>query len=181
MTNLKAKYQELIKDYMMKKYKYSSVMQVPKLEKIVINSGVGDATKDAKLVESAKNEIEAITGQKAIFTVSKKSIATFRLRENQNIGVKVTLRGERMWNFVEKLVNIALPRTKDFKGIPVNSFDGRGNYTLGIKEQIIFTEVEFDQVKKVRGFDVTFVTSVKNNEEAFDLLTAIKLPFQRKK
>ncbi|MDR1235123.1 MAG: 50S ribosomal protein L5 [Mycoplasmataceae bacterium] len=179
--NLKAKYGKLIKDALMSEYKYKSVMQVPKLEKIVINAGVGDAASDAKFIEAMTNEILVITGQKPVLTKSKKAIATFKLRENQAIGVKVTLRGERMWNFVENLINVALPRVRDFKGLSNNSFDGRGNYTIGIKEQIIFTEVNYDDIKKVRGFDVTFVTSTKKNEVAKAMLKAIGLPFAKQR
>lgn len=180
-NTLTKKYQELIKNALMTDGAYKSVMQLPKLEKIVINSGVGDATSDAKLLESVVNELTAITGQKPVITRSKKAIATFKLRENQGIGAKVTLRGEKMWNFIENLINIALPRVRDFKGIPNNSFDHHGNYTLGIKEQIIFTEINYDDVKKIRGFDVTFVTSSNNDEQARKLLKAIGLPFAKTK
>lgn len=180
MKNLTKKYRDLISKAMMEQFNYKSVMQIPRLEKIVINSGVGDATNDAKLLELAFNEIMAITGQKPIKTKSKKAIATYKLRENQEIGVKVTLHGENMWNFVEKLVNVALPRVRDFKGLKSNAFDGQGNYTIGIKEQIIFTEINYDDVKKVRGFDVTFVTSTNKNEEAKALLATIGLPFSKR-
>ncbi|MDR1991794.1 MAG: 50S ribosomal protein L5 [Mycoplasmataceae bacterium] len=179
--HLKTKYEKLIKDALFSQFKYKSVMQVPKLEKIVINAGVGDAAADVKFIEAMANEIQAITGQKPVLTKSKKAIATFKLRENQTIGVKVTLRGERMWNFVENLVNIALPRVRDFKGLSNNSFDGRGNYTLGIKEQIIFTEINYDDIKRVRGFDVTFVTSTKKDQVAKELLKAIGLPFAKQR
>ena len=155
-------------------------MQTPRLEKICINAGIGDATNDPKLLEAAAAELEAITGQKPVLTRAKKAIATFKLRENQAIGAKVTLRGEKMWNFVENLVNIALPRVRDFKGLPYNSFDGQGNYTIGIKEQIIFTEINFDQIKRVRGFNVTFVTSTSNKDESRALLKAIGLPIVTK-
>lgn len=181
MTKLKEKYEKLIKDALMAEFKYKSVMQIPKLEKIVINAGVGDAASDAKLIEAMAKEIELISGQKPILTKSKKAIATFKLRENQPIGVKVTLRKERMWNFVENLINIALPRVRDFKGLSNNSFDGQGNYTIGIKEQIIFTEINYDDIKKVRGFDVTFVTSTNKNDVARAMLTAIGLPFAKKR
>ncbi len=180
-NTLTKKYQEQIKNALMTDGAYKSVMQLPKLEKIVINSGVGDATSDAKLLESVVNELTAITGQKPVITRSKKAIATFKLRENQGIGAKVTLRGEKMWNFIENLINIALPRVRDFKGIPNNSFDHHGNYTLGIKEQIIFTEINYDDVKKIRGFDVTFVTSSNDDEQARKLLKAIGLPFAKTK
>lgn len=178
--SLKHKYQDKITAALSEEFKYKSPMQVPTIEKIVINAGIGDATKDSKFIEAAYNEIQAITGQKPVKTKSKKAIATFKLRENQAIGVKVTLRGELMWNFIEKLINIALPRVRDFKGVPKNSFDGRGNYTLGIKEQIIFTEVNFDDIKRVRGFDVTIVTSTDSNEQAFALLKAIGMPFSKR-
>ncbi len=178
-NTLTKKYQEIIKNALMADNQYKSVMQLPKLEKVVINSGVGDATTDAKLLESVVQELTAITGQKPVITRSKKAIATFKLRENQGIGAKVTLRGEKMWNFIENLINVALPRVRDFKGIPNSSFDGHGNYTLGIKEQIIFTEINYDQVKKIRGFDVTFVTSSKDDEQARKLLEAIGLPFAK--
>ncbi len=177
---LNKKYKDLITKEMMTQFNFKSVMQVPRLEKIVINSGIGDATNDTKLIDVAVNELQNITGQKPIKTKSKKAIATYKLREKQEIGVKVTLHGETMWNFVEKLVNVALPRVRDFKGLKNTSFDGQGNYTIGIKEQIIFPEIVYDEVKKVRGFDVTFVTSAKNNEEAKALLTTIGLPFGKR-
>ncbi|MDR2847017.1 MAG: 50S ribosomal protein L5 [Mycoplasmataceae bacterium] len=179
-TDWKKIYSEKIKTKLMADFKYTSVMQVPTIEKVVINAGVGDATKDAKMIEAAFNEIQNISGQKPVMTKSKKAIATFKLRENQAIGVKVTLRGELMWNFIAKLINIALPRVRDFKGIPKNAFDGHGNYTLGIKEQIIFTEVNYDDIKRIRGFDVTFVTNAKNDQQALAVLQAIGLPFGRK-
>ena len=159
---------------------YTNVNQVPKLEKISINKGIGDIASDAKLVEAAAKEIEVITGQKPILTKSKKAIATFKIREGQAIGVKVTLRGEKMYNFLDNLINVALPRVRDFKGLPANSFDGQGNYTLGIKEQIIFPEINFDEVKKVRGFNVTFVTSTNDKKQALSLLKAIGLPIVTK-
>ncbi|MDR3249802.1 MAG: 50S ribosomal protein L5 [Mycoplasmataceae bacterium] len=180
MTNWKKKYNDKISKDLMQEYKYSSIMQIPRLEKIVINAGVGDATKDAKMIESMYNEIQAITAQKPIMTMSKKAIATFKLRENQNIGVKVTLRGNKMWNFVANLINVALPRVRDFKGLPKNAFDGRGNYTIGIKEQIIFTEINFDQIKRIRGFDITFVTSTNDDKQSFSLLKSIGLPFGKR-
>ena len=177
--NLKTKYNKFISEALMTEFKYKSIMQVPKLEKVIINAGVGDATNDAKLIEAMANEVELITGQKPILTKSKKAIATFKLREDQAIGVKVTLRGERMWHFIENLVKIALPRVRDFKGLSQKAFDGHGNYTIGIKEQIIFTEINYDDIKKVRGFDVTFVTSTNDNKQAFALLKAIGLPFMK--
>ncbi len=180
MENLVQKYRKLTQEKLMAEYNYKSVMQVPKLEKIVINSGVGDATNDPKLLEAVYKELELITGQKPILTKSKKAIATFKLRENQNIGAKVTLRGNIMYNFLENLINIAIPRIRDFKGLNPNSFDGQGNYTMGIKEQIIFTEINYDDIKKIRGFDITFVTSTKKDQEALSLLLALGLPIIKK-
>lgn len=174
------KYQAKIVEVLKPQFNYTNIMQTPRLEKICINAGIGDATNDPKLLEAAAAELEAITGQKPVLTRAKKAIATFKLRENQAIGAKVTLRGEKMWNFVENLVNIALPRVRDFKGLPYNSFDGQGNYTIGIKEQIIFTEINFDQIKRVRGFNVTFVTSTSNKDESRALLKAIGLPIVTK-
>ena len=179
--SLSQKYHELLVNALTKELNFDSVMQVPKLEKIVINAGVGDATTDAKLIEAMVNEIQLITGQKPIKTKSKKAIATFKLRENQEIGVKVTLRGEKMWSFIEKLIHIALPRVRDFRGLSNNSFDGHGNYTLGIKEQNIFLEVNYDDIKRIRGFDITFVTSTNKDDEARAMLVAIGLPFMKKK
>lgn len=173
-------YLDKIAKSLTEEFKYTNVMQVPKLEKICINAGIGDAASDAKLIEQAAKEIEQITGQKPVLTRAKKAIATFKVREGQPIGVKVTLRGEKMWNFVENLVNIALPRVRDFKGLPANSFDQQGNYTMGIKEQIIFTEINFDEIKRVRGFNITFVTSTNNKEETRALLKAIGLPIVSK-
>lgn len=163
----------------MQKYNYTSVMQVPKLEKIVINIGVGDATTNSKLLDAAVNELELITGAKPVVTKAKKSIAGFKLREGQAIGCKVTLRGEKMYTFLEKLIRISLPRVRDFRGVSPKAFDGRGNYTLGIKEQMIFTEIEYDNIVKSRGMDIVFVTSAKTNEEAFDLLNGIGIPFRK--
>ena len=179
-ARLKAKYKTECVPALMEKFKYTSVMQVPHLEKVVINVGVGDATQNSKFLDDAVADLTIITGQKPVLTRAKKAIATFKLRENQAIGAKVTLRGEKMWNFVENLVNIALPRVRDFKGLPYNSFDGQGNYTIGIKEQIIFTEINFDQIKRVRGFNVTFVTSTSNKDESRALLKAIGLPIVTK-
>lgn len=173
-------YLDKIAKSLTEQFKYTNVMQVPRLEKICINAGIGDATSDAKLIEQAAKEIEQITGQKPVLTKAKKAIATFKVREGQPIGVKVTLRGEKMWNFVENLVNIALPRVRDFKGLPGNSFDKQGNYTMGIKEQIIFTEINFDEIKRVRGFNITFVTSTNNKEETKALLKAIGMPIVTK-
>lgn len=179
MNRLKEKYVKEIVPSLKSKYNYSSVMQVPKLEKIVLNIGVGDATQNSKLLEVAVAELEAITGAKPVITKAKKSIAGFKLREGQAIGCKVTLRGEKMWTFLEKLIRISLPRVRDFRGVSSKAFDGRGNYTLGIKEQIIFPEIEYDNIVKSRGMDIVFVTTAKTNEEAFDLLDGIGIPFRK--
>lgn len=179
MNRLKEKYVNEIVPSLMQKYNYTSVMQAPKLEKIVINIGVGDATTNSKLLDAAVNELELITGAKPVVTKAKKSIAGFKLREGQAIGCKVTLRGEKMYTFLEKLIRISLPRVRDFRGVSPKAFDGRGNYTLGIKEQMIFTEIEYDNVVKSRGMDIVFVTSAKTNEEAFDLLNGIGIPFRK--
>ena len=173
---LEKEYKTKIADELQKQFKYQNVMQIPKLEKVCINMGIGAEANDAKAVEQSAKEIEAITGQKPVLTKAKNAIATFKIRENQPIGVKVTLRGERMWNFVRNLVSIALPRVRDFKGLPKNSFDGNGNYTMGVKEQIIFPEINFDQVKRVKGFNITFVTSTKDKDQDRALLKAIGLP-----
>ena len=179
MNRLKDKYVNEIVPSLMQKYNYTSVMQAPKLEKIVINIGVGDATTNSKLLDAAVNELELITGAKPVVTKAKKSIAGFKLREGQAIGCKVTLRGEKMYTFLEKLIRISLPRVRDFRGVSPKAFDGRGNYTLGIKEQMIFTEIEYDNIVKSRGMDIVFVTSAKTNEEAFDLLNGIGIPFRK--
>ena len=161
------------------KYDYKSVMEIPKLEKIVINVGVGDATTNSKLLDAAVNDLTVITGQKPVITKAKKSIAGFHVREGQSIGCKVTLRGEAMYNFMDKLISIALPRVRDFRGISPKAFDGRGNYTLGVKEQLIFSEIEYDNVVKVRGMDIVFVTTAKSNQEAYDLLNELGMPFRK--
>ena len=179
MNRLKEKYTKEIVPSLKEKYNYKSVMQVPKLEKVVINIGVGDATQNSKLLEAACEELEQITGAKPVITKAKKSIAGFKLREGQAIGCKVTLRGENMWTFVEKLIRISLPRVRDFRGVSSKAFDGRGNYTLGIKEQIIFPEIEYDNIVKSRGMDIVFVTTANTNEEAFDLLDGIGIPFRK--
>ena len=179
MNRLKEKYVNEIVPSLMQKYNYTSVMQAPKLEKIVINIGVGDATTNSKLLDAAVNELELITGAKPVVTKAKKSIAGFKLREGQAIGCKVTLRGEKMYTFLEKLIRISLPRVRDFRGVSPKAFDGRGNYTLGIKEQMIVTEIEYDNIVKSRGMDIVFVTSAKTNEEAFDLLNGIGIPFRK--
>lgn len=179
MNRLKEKYQNEIVPSLREKYNYTSVMEVPKLDKIVVNMGVGDATTNSKLLDAAIKDMEIITGQKPIATKSKKAIAGFKLREDQPIGCKVTLRGENMYNFLDKLVSITLPRVRDFRGISSKSFDGRGNYTLGLTEQLIFSEIEYDNVVKVRGMDIVMVTTAKTNEEAYDLLKGFGMPFKK--
>ena len=176
---LEEKYTKEIKDALMKKYSYKSVMQIPKLEKIVINMGVGDARENSKAVESAANDLTLITGQKAVITKAKKSVATFKVREGMNIGCKVTLRGSKMYEFTDRLFNAALPRVRDFRGINPNSFDGRGNYALGIKEQLIFPEIDYDKIDKIRGMDIIFVTTAHTDEEARELLTLMGAPFMK--
>ena len=177
MSRLKEKYLNEIKDEMQKKFEYKNVMQIPKLDKIVINMGVGEAKENAKILDTAVKDLETITGQKAVVTRAKNSVANFKLREGQPIGCKVTLRGERMYEFLDRLVNLALPRVRDFRGVNPNAFDGRGNYALGIKEQIIFPEIEYDKVDKVRGMDIIFVTTANTDEEARELLTLFIMPF----
>ena len=179
MSTLKERYEKEIKPELIKEFNYTSSMEAPKLDKIVINMGVGEGAKDDKFIEAAKADLEAITGQHAVITKAKHSIAGFKIREGQPIGVKVTLRGENMYNFMEKLIKVALPRVRDFRGISNRAFDGKGNYTLGIKEQIIFPEIEYDKVVKVRGMDVVFVTTAKNNDEALKLLEAFGMPFRK--
>lgn len=179
MNRLKEKYEKEIVSSLREKYNYKSIMEVPKLDKIVVNIGCGDATGNSKLLEAAMKDLEAITGQKPIATKSKKSIAGFKLREGQAIGCKVTLRGENMYNFLDKLISITLPRVRDFRGISNKSFDGRGNYTLGLTEQLIFSEIEYDNVVKVRGMDIVFVTTAKTNEESLDLLKGFGMPFKK--
>lgn len=179
MNSLKKQYNEQIVPELIKKHNYTTVMAVPKLEKIVVNMGVGDATLNSKLLDVAVSELEKITGKTPVITKAKKSIAGFKLREGQAIGCKVTLRGEAMYTFLEKLVRIVLPRVRDFRGISPKAFDGRGNYTLGIKEQTIFPEIVYDEVVKVRGMDIVFVTTAKTNEEALDLLKGFNLPFKK--
>ncbi len=178
MSNLKTLYKETIVKDLMKEFNYKSVMQVPKLEKIVINMGIGEGARDEKFIEAALSDLETITGQKAVVTKARKSIAGFKLREGQTIGVKVTLRDEKMYYFMEKLIKVALPRVRDFRGISKSSFDGHGNYTLGIKEQLIFPEIEYDNVLKIRGMDIVFVTTANTNAEAESLLKAFKMPFR---
>ena len=178
-SRLKDMYKNEIVDAMIKKFGYKNVMEVPKLDKIVINMGVGEAKENAKVLESAVSDMETITGQKAIVTKAKHSIANFKIREGQSIGCKTTLRGDKMYEFLDRLVNLALPRVRDFRGVSANSFDGRGNYALGIKEQIIFPEIEYDKVDKVRGMDVIFVTTAKTDEEARELLRLFNMPFAK--
>ena len=178
MNRLKEKYDKTIVSDLISKHNYKNIMEVPRLEKIVVNIGCGDAAGNSKLLEGAMRDLETITGQKAIATKAKKSIAGFKLREGQAIGCKVTLRGENMYNFLDKLISITLPRVRDFRGISNKAFDGRGNYTLGLTEQLIFPEIEYDNVVKVRGMDIVFVTTAETNEEAFDLLNEIGIPFR---
>ncbi len=178
-SRLKEMYKNEIVDAMIKKFGYKNVMQVPKLEKIVVNMGVGEAKENAKVLESAVSDMETITGQKAVITKAKHSIANFKIREGQSIGCKTTLRGDKMYEFLDRLVNLALPRVRDFRGVSANSFDGRGNYALGIREQIIFPEIEYDKVDKVRGMDVIFVTTAKTDEEARELLRLFNMPFAK--
>jgi large subunit ribosomal protein L5 len=179
MNRLKERYNKEIVPSLIKKHNYTTIMEVPKLEKIVINMGVGDATGNSKLLEAAVKDLEAISGQKPVVTKARKSIAGFKVREGQSIGCKVTLRGNNMYNFLDKLISIGLPRVRDFRGVSPKAFDGRGNYTLGIKEQLIFSEIEFDNVVKVRGMDIVLVTTAKSNEEAFDLLSELGIPFRK--
>ena len=178
MEILKEQYQKEIIPAMMKKFNYKSVMEVPKLEKIVINIGLGDIKDNPKSLENAVNDLTIITGQKPIITKAKKAIAAFKLREGVNVGCKVTLRSGKMYDFAYKLFNTALPRVRDFRGVSSNSFDGRGNYSMGIKEQLIFPEIEYDKIDKIRGMDIIFVTTAKNDEEAKELLTLLGMPFQ---
>ena len=179
MSRLKEQYQNEIVDAMIKKFGYKNIMEVPKLDKVVVNMGVGEAKENAKLLESAVKDMETITGQKAVLTRAKNSVANFKIREGMAIGCKVTLRGEKMYEFVDRLVNLALPRVRDFRGVNPNAIDGRGNYALGIKEQLIFPEIEYDKVDKVRGMDVIFVTTAKTDEEARELLTQFNMPFSK--
>ena len=179
MSRLKDQYQNEIVDAMIKKFGYKNIMEVPKLDKVVINMGVGEAKDNAKLLESAIADMEKIAGQKAVVTRAKNSVANFKIREGMAIGCKVTLRGEKMYEFVDRLINLALPRVRDFRGVNPNAFDGRGNYALGIKEQLIFPEIEYDKVDKVRGMDVIFVTTANTDEEARELLTQFNMPFTK--
>ena len=179
MSRLKEQYQNEIVDAMIKKFGYKNIMEVPKLDKVVINMGVGEAKDNAKLLESAIADMEKIEGQKAVVTRAKNSVANFKIREGMPIGCKVTLRGEKMYEFVDRLINLSLPRVRDFRGVNPNAFDGRGNYALGIKEQLIFPEIEYDKIDKVRGMDVIFVTTAKTDEEARELLTQFNMPFAK--
>jgi len=179
MNRLVEKYRNEVVPSLTEKYGYKTPMLAPKLEKIVVNIGVGDAVANSKMLEAAMSDLEKITGQKPIETKAKKSIASFKVREGHKIGCKVTLRGEKMYEFLDKLISISLPRVRDFRGVSSKSFDGRGNYTLGIKEQLIFPEINFDEVVKVRGMDIVIVTTAKTNEEAFDLLKELGVPFRK--
>lgn len=179
MSRLREVYENEIVEAMMKKFGYKNVMQVPKLDKIVINMGIGEAKENAKILDSAMKDLETITGQKGVLTRAKKSVANFKIREGMPIGCKVTLRGEKMYEFADRLINLALPRVRDFRGINPNAFDGRGNYALGIKEQLIFPEIEYDKVDKVRGMDIIFVTTANTDEEARELLTMFNMPFEK--
>ena len=179
MSRLKEKYTNEVSSALMSKFEYTSTMQVPKVEKIVINMGVGDAVQNSKVLDSAVEELTTIAGQKPVITKAKKSIAGFRLRDGMPIGAKVTLRGERMYEFLDKLIAIALPRVRDFRGVSKKAFDGRGNYTLGVKEQLIFPEIDYDKVSKVRGMDIVIVTTANSDEEARELLTQFGMPFQK--
>ena len=179
MNRVQVKYNEQVKAELMKKFAYTSVMQVPKLDKIVINMGVGDAIQNSKVLDAAYEELKQIAGQKPVITKAKKSIAAFKLREGVAIGCKVTLRGERMYEFYDKLVSVALPRVRDFRGLSKDSFDGRGNYTLGIKEQLIFPEINYDKVLKIRGMDIVIVTTAKTDQEGRELLSLLDMPFRK--
>ena len=179
MNRLKEKYLNEVVPSLKEKYNYKSIMEVPKLDKIVINMGVGDATQNSKLLEAAVADLAKISGQKPVITKAKKSIAGFKVRQGQSIGCKVTLRGDKMYNFMDKLISIALPGVRDFRGVSNKAFDGRGNYTMGIKEQLIFQEINYDDIVKVRGMDIVFVTTAKTNNEAYDLLNGLGIPFKK--
>ncbi len=181
MARLKEKYSKEIVAQLKERFEFKSIMQVPKLTKIVINKGMGGAVADKKIVDAGLEELTTITGQKAVATLSKKAVSNFKLRENMPIGAKVTLRGERMYEFMDRLVSIALPRVRDFKGISDKGFDGRGNYTFGVKEQIIFPEIQIDKVNKISGMDISFVTTAQNDEESYELLKALGMPFAKSK
>ncbi|MBR6349644.1 MAG: 50S ribosomal protein L5 [Lachnospiraceae bacterium] len=179
MNRLKEMYASEIVPAMMKKFEYKNIMEVPKIAKVVVNMGVGEAKENAKALEAAVNDMQIITGQKAVTTKAKKSVANFKVREGMQIGCKTTLRGDKMYNFLDRLINLALPRVRDFRGVNANAFDGRGNYALGIKEQLIFPEIEFDKIDKVRGMDIIIVTTAKTDEEARELLRMFNMPFEK--
>ena len=179
MTSMRAKYEQEVKKALMEKYGYKSPMQIPKIDKIVINIGVGEAKDNAKALEAAASDLAKITGQQPVITKAKKSVANFKIREGMNLGCKVTLRSDKMYEFIDRLFNIALPRVRDFRGINPNSFDGRGNYALGIKEQLIFPEIDYDKIDKLRGMDIIFVTTAKTDEEARELLALMGAPFTK--
>ena len=178
VSRVRTKYVEEVVPYLMKRFNYKNVNQVPKLVKITLNGGLGDVKDNAKSVQLVQQELTAIAGQKPVLTTAKKSVANFKVRQGMNVGIKVTLRGDKMYDFFDKLVSIALPRVRDFKGVPTKSFDGRGNYAMGVKEQLIFPEIQYDQVEKVRGFDICFVTTANTDEEARELLRALGMPFK---
>ena len=179
MSRLKDQYNEEIRDALVQKFGYKNAMQAPKLDKVVVNIGVGEAKENVKILDAAMKDLETITGQKPVITKAKKSIANFKIREGMPIGCKVTLRGERMYEFVDRLINLALPRVRDFRGVNPDAFDGRGNYALGIREQLIFPEIEYDKIDKVRGMDIVFVTTAHTDEEARELLTQFNMPFAK--
>lgn len=179
MSRLKENYNSIVKPELLKEFDYKSVMQVPRLEKIVVNIGVGEAVTNSKVIEDVVEELRTLTGQQPVITKAKKSVSNFKLREGMPIGVKVTLRGEKMYHFLDKLVSVALPRVRDFRGVSANSFDGRGNYTLGVKEQIIFPEINLDKIKRVRGMDIVIVTTANTDQECFSLLKHLGMPFKK--
>jgi large subunit ribosomal protein L5 len=179
MPDLKRRYREEVVPALMREFEYQNIMQVPRIEKVVINVGVGEALDNPKALDATVNDIQTIAGQKPVITRARKSIAGFKLREGRAIGVKVTLRGERMWSFLDRLINVALPRRRDFRGVPRDAFDGRGNYTLGLREQIIFPEIEYDKIDKIRGMEVSIVTTAKTDEEGRRLLQLLGMPFSR--
>ena len=179
MPTLKTKYQQEVAPALMKKFEYKSVMQIPKIDKVVVNVGCGEARDNAKVLEAVVRDLTTITGQKAIITIAKKSVANFKVREGMPVGAKVTLRGDKMWEFLDRLFNVALPRVRDFRGISANSFDGRGNYAFGLKEQLIFPEISYDQIDKVRGMDIIICTTAKTDEEARELLSLMGAPFAK--
>ena len=179
MARLKVKYTEEVAPALFKKFGYKSTMQIPRIDKVVVNVGCGEARDNAKILEAVCNDLGTITGQKAVVTIAKKSVANFKLREGMPVGAKVTLRGEKMWEFLDRLFNVALPRVRDFRGINANAFDGRGNYALGVKEQLIFPEIEYDKVEKIRGMDIAFVTTANTDEEARELLALMGAPFAK--